>query len=134
MGYSTPNGFRLVYNRLDRKFERMFDGQVFQFAPNETLMLPELVAEFITLRSVIKFDPFTNESVHALVMDGDPDFERAYTEPLQQELLSRDTVDKYVLGNTGGLQTHPEVIPVPGGGYTGPDDPSRNTPLLTKRV
>ncbi len=134
MGLTMPAGFRLVYNRLDKKFERMFDGATYQFAPHETLMLPEAIAEFISLRSVIKYDPFTSDAVHALVMDGDPDFEREYTEKLEDELMSRKTTDKYFLGNTGGVATHPEVVGVPGGGYTGPDDPSRNTPLLTQRV
>jgi len=131
---TMPEGFRLVYNRLNKKFERMFDGRTFGFAPHETLMLEEQIAEFIALRSVIKYDPFTTEAVHALVMNGDPDFERPYEEPLEEELMSRKTTDKYFLGNTGGAPTHPEVVPVPGGAYTGPEDPSRNTKLLTERV
>ena len=134
MALALPAGFRLVYNRLNRKYERMFDGVVYQFDPHETLMLAEQVAEFISVRSVVSFDPFMNESVHALVMNGDPDFERPYDEPLEDELMSRKTTDKYFLGNTGGAPTHPEVIAVPGGAVTGPEDRSRNTKLLTERV
>ena len=131
--YTLPPGFRLVYNRLDRKFERMYDGVPYCFSPHETLLLPQQVAEFVAPRSVIKYDPFSGEAIHALVMDGDPDFERTYEEPLGDELLSRETSDKYALGNTSE-KTHAEVMKVPGGDRTGPDDPSRNTTLLEKRV
>jgi hypothetical protein len=127
----TPQGFRLLYNRLDRKFEKMFDGVTYDFAPHETLMLKESEATWLRDRSVVKYDPFTGETTHALVMDGEADFEQPYTEPLGNELLSRATSDRYVLGDAS-VKTHVETVPVPGGGVTGPEERSRNTPFLKK--
>lgn len=108
-----PRGFRQVYNRLAEPYEKQFDGAPFVFAPHETRMLAQDLAEFLSDTSVFKYDMALSTVEKALVLDGDELFEQPYEGSKPVELIDR-SVDDNPLGRNSDLKTHAEVRQVPG--------------------
>lgn len=111
----SPPGWKKVYNRLNKDFEKFFDGRAFPFKAHETQLLPEDIANFMDRTSLVLFDTATGESVRALVLETDPDFEKPHDGDLGPELLVRTTNDNYIGRGTDGVKTQAKVIPVRGG-------------------
>lgn len=112
----APAGFQWVYNRLETKFVKMFDGIAEEFAPHEYRMLPAAAAAFLAERSIVKEDPFDpTASLFAIVPEGDPVFGVPLPkEAVGIERLDRSHGDYVVKPSKDGIKSTAQVVPVQG--------------------
>lgn len=115
----TPPGSKWVYNRLNKSFEKFFDGIPYKFAAHAKMVLPEAIAEFLWRTSVVSYEPASGIAVRALVTPEDSDFGVPYVVELGPELMSREVNDNYIERGTGGVPTKAKIVTVAGGGYDG---------------
>lgn len=115
----APPGFAWVYNRLPKAYEAMFDFKLYQFAPNETRLMPDDVALFLTNNSVIKVDLTTSSGVRALVSQHDdggrlnPLFGQPYSEEVGDEAIDRSKNDNPMgWGTREGVKTRAVRVPI----------------------
>ena len=114
----APPGFCWVYNRLPRSYEAMFDFRMFEFGPNESRLMPDDVALFLTSNSIISVDLSTSKGVRALVAQyresgkENPEFGQPYTTPPGDEVIDRSSGDNPMGRGTGGIKTHAAKIAV----------------------
>lgn len=113
----APQGSEFVFNRLNKKFEKLFDGFPYVFEPLEERLMPKAIAEFMYRGSVIKYEPVTGREIRALVTPDDPDYGQPYEEDLGIELLDRSVNDNYTQRGTNGVPTKAKTVEVKGGGY-----------------
>ena len=112
----APAGFQWIYNRLETKYVKTFDGIAEEFAPHEYRMLSAATAGFLVERSIVKEDPFDpSRTLFALVPEGDPNFGI----PLPQadlgiERMDRTHGDYVVKPSKDGIKTTAQVVPVQG--------------------
>lgn len=59
-----------ILNRYQEPVEIMFDGRPYKWAPGEERELPDEIALWCRLRSVVKDDPITGRQTRALVIPG----------------------------------------------------------------
>lgn len=84
-----PHAFKKVYHRLNKEAAYKFDGLDYWFTPHETKILDMDIALHFQDSSVFKWDPAMERVERALVMEGDPDFEKPYEGEVGQELIDR---------------------------------------------
>ena len=126
----APEGFKWVYNRLDRKYAQMFDGISQEFQPHEHRLLRQSAAEFLAERSCVKEDPFDpSNNLFALVAQGDPNFDvELPQEALGIERLDRSAGDYVLRPSKDGIKTTAQATAVRS---TGPDVVRGQKPAIT---
>lgn len=113
----APKGSEYIFNRLNRKFEKLFDGLPYIFDAFEERLMPKAIADFMYRSSVIKYEPVTGREVRALVTPDDPDYGQPYEEDPGIELFDRSLSDNYTQRGTNGVPTKAKTVEVVGGGY-----------------
>lgn len=107
-------GSEYIYNRLDRKFEKQYDGAVYIFDAHEVRLMPEAVARWFWAKSVISYEPVTGQEVRALVTPEDPTFGVPFEGRLGPELFDRSLEAPVRID---GLNLTSKIVAVKGGGY-----------------
>ncbi len=73
-----PNGYMYVWNRLDREFEKTYDGLVQIWDAHEFIPFPEDEARWYHRHSILTEDSFGGSAQRALAIEG----EHGWLEPL----------------------------------------------------
>lgn len=107
-------GSEYIYNRLPKKFEKQYDGNVYIFDPHETRLMPEADARWFWAHTVISYEPVTGLEIRALVTPEDPAFGVPYTKAFGPEWIDRSMSPKT---KVDGLELTPRIVTVKGGGY-----------------
>ena len=109
-------GAKWVFNRLNLRYVKTFNGIPHEFQPGEYRCISEEAADFLAERSCVKEDPYDpTNNIFAIVREGDPAFGVPVEGPLPVERLDRSSGD-YIVKPRGkdDPKTTAQVIPVPG--------------------
>ena len=121
-----PQGYRYVWNRLDREFEKWYDHKVEIWEPFEFKVFPEDVALWLHGHSILTEDSTGKSAERALAIDT----EEGWLVPLVKfdpiEYIDRSTNDNPEGWGAGGLKTKAEVLGVRGANPKNFPDHARN--------
>jgi len=107
-------GSEYIFNRLNKSFEKMYDGVPYIFEPHEVRLMPEPVARWFWGKSGISYEPLTGVEERALVIPEDETWGIPYEKAIGPEYLDRSMSDSVVVD---GLRLKPGLVTVKGGGY-----------------